>query len=106
MDESQKKVLGDLIRKRGVIKASLTRIRTFVTKFNPREDAITLLEFRQEELPNINKKFDEIQCEIELLNCDDDENANRERESFESEILPSGQKCKKSLIRRSETHHR
>lgn len=64
MDEAQKKVLNDLIRKRGVIKASLTRVRTFVNKFNPREDAITLLQFRQEELPNISKKFDEIQGEI------------------------------------------
>ncbi|XP_060836320.1 uncharacterized protein LOC132918983 [Rhopalosiphum padi] len=87
LDETQRKTLSDLIRKRGVIKASLTRIRTFVTKFNPREDAITLLEFRQEELPHINKKFDEIQSEIEFINCDDDEKSNLEREAFESDYF-------------------
>lgn len=63
LDDVQQKVLTDLKRKRGVVKASLTRIRKFVNKFKVRENAITLLEFRQEELPQINR-FDDIQCQI------------------------------------------
>lgn len=85
LDESQQQTLTHLKRKRGVVKASLTRVRTFVSKFNPRDDAITLLEFRQEELPQINRKFDEIQCEIELLDPDSFEEAEQERENFEKE---------------------
>jgi hypothetical protein len=87
LDESQQEVLKNLIRKRGAIKAALTRVRTFINKFNPREEAITLLKFRQEELPQINKKFDDIQCEIELLDCSNDDEAEREREAFESEYF-------------------
>lgn len=57
LDESSQKLVSDLRRKRGVIKASLTRIRTFISKFNPREDAISLLEFRQEEFTNLQSKI-------------------------------------------------
>lgn len=85
LDESQAKVLADLKRKRGVIKASLTRVQTFINKFNPREDAITLLEFRQEELPHINRKFDDIQCQIELINVDNLEESDQAREMFETD---------------------
>ncbi|XP_025407382.1 uncharacterized protein LOC112681329 [Sipha flava] len=85
LDETQAKVLVDLKRKRGVVKGSLTRVRTFISKFDPRNDAITLLEFRQEELPQITKKFDKIQCEIELIDLDNPEEAEAERESFEKE---------------------
>lgn len=87
LDERQQEELKNLIRKRGAIKAALTRVRTFINKFNPREEAITLLQFRQEELPQINKKFDDIQCEIELLDCNNDEEAEKERETFESEYF-------------------
>lgn len=69
-------------RKRGVIKASLTRIITFVNKFDYREHSILLLAFRQKELPQINRKFDAIQSEIELLTTEDTE---AEREKFESD---------------------
>jgi len=60
LDENEKKALGNLKKRRGVVKAALTRVQTFITKFNPRNDAIALLEFRQEELPQINRQFDEI----------------------------------------------
>jgi len=43
LDESWQKVLTDHKRKRGVIKASLTRIVNFVNRFDPREQAISLL---------------------------------------------------------------
>jgi hypothetical protein len=84
LDELDQKVLSDLKRKRGVIKASLTRIRTFLNKFNVREDSITLLEFRQEELPTINRKFDDIQVQIELLDIENLEGNESEREDFEN----------------------
>jgi len=84
LDESEQKVLSDLRRKRGVIKASLTRIQTFISKFNPREDPVTLLEFRQEELPQINRKFDDIQCQIELIDVEGFDDAVKEREVFEN----------------------
>lgn len=60
LDDDQQKVLANLKKKRAVIKASLTRVRTFVSKFDPLEQAVSLLEFRQEELPQINRKFDDI----------------------------------------------
>ncbi|XP_060836335.1 uncharacterized protein LOC132918997 [Rhopalosiphum padi] len=84
LDESVQKVLGDLRRKRGVIKASLTRIQTYISKFNPREDPVTLLEFRQEELPQINRKFDDVQCQIELIDVEGFDDAVKEREVFEN----------------------
>lgn len=86
-DENNQRSLSDLRRKRGVIKASLTRIRKFVANFNPREDAITLLEFRQEELPALNRKFDQIQCEIELVDVDNMDINDNERENFECDYF-------------------
>jgi len=83
LDELSEKTLAELKRKRGTIKASLTRVRTFVENFDPTEQAISLLEFRQEELPLINRKFDEIQCQIELIAIDDSEGAELERDRFE-----------------------
>jgi len=47
-DESEQKIICDLRKKRGVVKASLTRIQKFVTSFQPGINAITLLEFKQE----------------------------------------------------------
>jgi len=87
LDENDLKVLADLKRKRGVIKASLTRARNFVNNFNPREQAITLVEFRQEELPQISRKFDEIQCQIELLDVDNFEETEQAREAFENDYF-------------------
>ncbi|XP_050431415.1 uncharacterized protein LOC126839984 [Adelges cooleyi] len=87
LDENAQKLLTELKRKRGVVKASLTRVRTFISKFDPSEQALSLLEFRQEELPQINRKFDGIQCEIELIDSDDTEEAELERDRFESEYF-------------------
>ena len=83
LDSESAKVLGDLKRKRGVIKAALTRTRNFTNTFDPKTEAISLLVFRQEELPHINRKFDEVQVEIELLDADEKEEAERERDEFE-----------------------
>lgn len=83
LDSGEENVLSDLKKKRGVIKASLTRGRTFTSKFDAKESAITLLEFRQEELPQIYRKFDEIQCQIELIDVDGFQEAEQEHEDFE-----------------------
>jgi len=76
-----------LRRKRGVVKASLTRIRKFVQNFKPTVDAVTLLEFRQEELPIVNRKLDDIQCQIELIDIDNAEEVEKERKDFENEYF-------------------
>lgn len=60
-----KKNIMQFKRKRGVIKAVLTR--TFVNSFDPREHALSLLEFRQEELQTINRTFDDVQSQLKLL---------------------------------------
>lgn len=60
LDECDQKTLTEIRKKRGGVKASLTRILKFLEKFKPGIYAITLLDFRQEELPFINRKFDEI----------------------------------------------
>jgi len=86
LDENEQKALTDLKRKRGVINASLTRIRTFVTKFDPTQQAVSLLEFRQEELPQINRKFDDVQSQIELL-VGEEEASEVERENFEQDYF-------------------
>ena len=86
LDENEQKALTDLKRKRGVIKASLTRIRTFVTRFDPTQQAVSLLEFRQEELPQINRKFDDVQSQIELL-VGEEEASEVERENFEQDYF-------------------
>lgn len=86
-NESDTKMLLELKKKRAVIKAALTRVRTFVTNFEPREQALSLIEFRQEELPAINRKFDDIQSQIELLMLDDIDEAEAERDKFESDYF-------------------
>jgi len=81
LDEAQKDLLG-LRKRRGVIKEFLTRIKTFIRCFDTNEQPMSLLEFRQDELPQINKKFDDVQSQIELLS-DDASQENEERNSFE-----------------------
>jgi len=86
-DEIDVKTLIDLKKRRAVIKAALTRLRSFVVKFDPREQALSLLEFRQEELPSINRKFDDIQSQIELFVSDDTDEAEAERGKFEKDYF-------------------
>ncbi|XP_016657693.1 uncharacterized protein LOC107882968 [Acyrthosiphon pisum] len=81
--EEELKLLAELRRKRGVVKAALTRAQTFVSNFVIGEQAVSLLEFRQEELPQINRKFDEIQSQIELIAIEDTVEAETERKNFE-----------------------
>jgi len=104
LDESSQKMLADMKRKRGVVKASLTRIKTFVNKFDPREQAISLLEFRQEELPQINRKFDDIQAEIELISIDEEAQAEEERATFEQEYFSIRSKIQE-LINVEKSHN-
>lgn len=46
-------------------------------------DTISLLEFRQEELPRLNQKFDDIQTQLELIVVDDFEKEEDEWNKFE-----------------------
>lgn len=87
MDENNQKVLSDMKKKRGVVKGSLTRMKNFVSNFDSDLDDIALLEFRQEELPQINRKFDDIQSQIELLVDVDFEKEVEGRSNFESEYF-------------------
>jgi len=82
LDADTMKVLSELRRKRGVVKGALTRTLKFINSFDPMTEALSLLEFRQEELPQINKKFDDVQSEIELLNTEDPLEEEKEREEF------------------------
>lgn len=77
-----KKELTALRRRRGVIKCSLTRIRNYIVVFNPKDMPISLLEFRQEELPRFNSKFDEVQSQIVLIS-EEVEQEEEERNLFE-----------------------
>lgn len=67
LDGDSQNMLSQLNRRQEVVKSSLTRTVTLVNKFNPAVEEFSLLNFRQEELSQINHKFDEIQGEIELL---------------------------------------
>lgn len=87
LDDASIKILVGLKRKRGVVKAFLTRVRTFISNFDVPEQPVSLLVFRQEELPAINRKFDEVQAEIELLETDVISSTEEEREKFENEYF-------------------
>jgi len=87
LDDESLKILAGLKKKRGVIKGSLTRIRTFISNFDVTEQPVSLLVFRQEELPAINRKLDDVQAEIELLEIDDISSSEAERERFENEYF-------------------
>jgi len=87
LDAEALKVLSELKRKRGVVKASLTQTLKFIRNFDAKVEAPPLLEFRQEELPQIDRKFDDVQVEIELLNTDEALEEEREREEFEKNYL-------------------
>lgn len=83
LDEDNKVLMAELIRKRGSVKGSLTRCRTFVDKFDSSKQSISLLEFRQEDLPQINRKFDDIQSQIEMISTEPDKE-EEERDAFET----------------------
>jgi len=83
LDEVMQAQVKELRKKRGIIKASLTRMKNFVEAFDPTVNAISLLEFRQEELPRLNQKFDDIQTQLELIVVDDFEKEEEERNKFE-----------------------
>lgn len=71
LDEVMQGQVKELRKKRGIIKWSLTRMKNFVEGSDPTVDAISLLEFRQEELPRLNQKFDDIQIQLELIVVED-----------------------------------
>jgi len=87
LDEVMMGQLKELRKKRGIIKAALTRMKTFVENFDATVDAISLLEFRQEELPRLNLKFDDIQTQIELIMVEDVDKEEEERSRFENEFF-------------------
>lgn len=103
LDDSEQKLISDLRRKRGVVKASLTRIRTFIQNFKPGVDAITLLAFRQEELPVLNRKFDDTQSQIELIDVDNAELFEQEREQFENDFFATRSEMQE-LINAEKSH--
>ncbi|XP_060858122.1 uncharacterized protein LOC132935520 [Metopolophium dirhodum] len=83
LDEIMQAQVKEVRKKRGIIKASLTRMKNFLEGFDLTTDAISLLEFRQEELPRLNQKFDDIQTQLELIVVDDCEKKEEERNKFE-----------------------
>lgn len=85
LDDVQKDLTA-LRKRRGVIKGSLTRMKKFVNDFETSDQQISLLEFRQDELPQINKKYDDVQSQIELLS-EETEVEEIERETFENDYF-------------------
>jgi hypothetical protein len=75
MDSTQRQ---QLIKQRGIAKASLTRIQTFI-KTGDRK--LNDNQVRFEELPNLFNKFEGAQSELELS---DDADHSGEREVFEN----------------------
>jgi len=95
LDDQQLKMLADLKMKRAVVKASLTPVKTFISKFFLSEQPIS---FRQEELSLINRKFDDVQAEIELLTVNDlVESAECERYYFEKEYFTIRSQIQESI---------
>lgn len=67
-------------------------------------DAIILLEFRQEELLTMNRKLDEIHCQIELIDVDNMEAIENDREAFENEYFSIGLEMQE-IINAEESHN-
>ncbi|CAI6377504.1 unnamed protein product [Macrosiphum euphorbiae] len=97
LDAETLKVLSELRRKRGVVKGALTRTLKFINNFDPKTEALSLLEFRQEELPQINRKFDDVQSEIELLNTEDPFEEEKEREEFEKNYFAARSRIQETI---------
>ncbi|XP_008183125.1 uncharacterized protein LOC103309446 [Acyrthosiphon pisum] len=57
-----------------------------------------LRQFRQEELPQINRKFDDVQSEIELLNTEDPLEEEKEREEFEKNYFAACSRIQESRV--------
>lgn len=76
------------IKKRGVIKGSLTRFKTFLNKCDENTPT-TEIQQRLNKLESLWTQFDEVQLEIEMLDTSDDaeEASSEEREAFESEYF-------------------
>ena len=66
------------------MKSSLTRIKKFVVKFQTEEQSVSELEFRQEQLPQISKNYDDVQSQIELISADYDKE-KEDWDKFESD---------------------
>lgn len=97
LDADSHKVLSELRRKRGVIKGALTRTTKFINNFDPKTEALSLLEFRQEELPQLNRKFDNVQSEIELLNTEDPSEEENEKEEFEKNYFAARSRIQETI---------
>jgi predicted nuclease with TOPRIM domain len=59
----------DLIRARGRVQASLTRIQKFVQQYDETQDVLNI-KLRMERLEEIWNKYEEIQDSIESIDCD------------------------------------
>lgn len=72
-----------LIKKRGTIKASISRINTFVDSFDSGVDDHHALKIKLRNLAELEKKYDEIQSQIEL---EDNESVSDDRVHTENEL--------------------
>ena len=61
--------LKDLIRARGRVQASLTRIQTFVQQYDETQDVLNI-KLRMKRLEEIWNKYEEIQDRVESIDCD------------------------------------
>jgi predicted nuclease with TOPRIM domain len=59
----------DLIRARGRVQASLTRVQTFLQQYDESQDVLNI-KLRMERLQEIWKKYEEIQDRLEVIHCD------------------------------------
>lgn len=86
LDENNTKLMNDLKVRRRVIKSSLTRVKTFIDNFQIDNQALSELEFRQEQMPQIYKNYDEVQCQIELI-AEDFIKEDEDRDKFETDYF-------------------
>jgi hypothetical protein len=84
LEVSDSHMLATLVRRRGQIKASLTRINTFVEKFKLSPDYAAEASSRLVTLPSIMSNFDDVQSRIEELDLDHDDDHLINRDDFET----------------------
>lgn len=77
-------LLAALVRRRAIVKSSLTRVATFMERFGQSSDSSAEAASRLNTLPSILSQFDDVQQKIEEIHINNDVEHNQQRDEFES----------------------
>lgn len=76
--------IATLKRRRGQIKAALTRVTSFIDRFTHSPDAVSEAASRLLALPSLLQQFEIVQTKIEKIDIENDEQHSLDRDDFET----------------------